>query len=300
MATISQANLPLKLRSRGKVRDIYELDKDRLVIVATDRISAFDVVLPTLIPAKGQVLTRLSVFWFNKTKEIIENHLITANFDDFPQELKDHLELRGRTMLAKKAQPIPVECVVRGYLAGSAWASYQAGKAVSGVKLPPGLRESEKLPAPIFTPTTKAETGHDQEITEGQLIKMVGDGMALRLKEISLKIYEVASNFAERQGIIIADTKFEFGIRFDIIAQKLVLIDELLTPDSSRFWPKDEYEPGRPQRSFDKQFVRDYLTKIKWNKTPPAPELPRDVVEATSEKYIEAYEKITGKTFKAG
>lgn len=291
MAAISKTNLPLKLKARGKVRDIYEVDKNVLAVVATDRISAYDVVLPTLIPYKGRVLTQLSVFWFDKTKEIIENHLLTADFDDFPPELKVHRELKDRTMLVKKARPIPVECVVRGYISGSAWSAYKEGKSVSGIKLAAGLRESEKLPAPIFTPTTKALAGHDQEMTEGQLIDLVGDDLAKRLKEISLKIYELASEFAEKQGIIIADTKFEFGQ----IGDNFILIDELLTPDSSRFWPKDEYEPGKPQKSFDKQFVRDYLMQISWDKNPPAPELPEEIVKKTSQKYIEAYQRITGK-----
>lgn len=293
MAVISKTDLPLKLKSRGKVRDIYELDDDKLVIVATDRLSAFDVVLPSLIPHKGQVLTCLSVFWFKKTKKIIKNHLITADFDKFPEKLKEHPELKERTMLVKKAQPLPVEWVVRGYLSGSAFSAYLAGKTISGIDLPPGLGESEKLPEPIFTPTTKALTGHDQEITEMDLLNLVGKNTAQKLKKISLKIYQYASKFAEKKGIIIADTKFEFGL----INGKLILIDELLTPDSSRFWPKDEYQPGKSQKSFDKQFVRDYLMDIKWDKNPPAPELPKEIIEKTSQKYIEAYQRITGEKF---
>ncbi len=293
MATLSQTNLPLKLKSRGKVRDIYELTEDKLLIIATDRISAFDVVLPSLIPYKGQVLTGLSAFWFDKTQKIIDNHLITADFGKFPKELKKHLELRGRTMLVKKAKPLPVEWVVRGYLSGSAWNLYKAGKSISGIKLPSGLRESEKLPEPIFTPTTKALTGHDQELTEKELAGLIGENLAQKLKEISLKLYQYGSKFTEKRGLIIADTKFEFGL----LGQKLILIDELLTPDSSRFWPKDEYQPGRPQKSFDKQFVRDYLLGINWDKKPPAPELPEEIIEKTSQKYIEAYQRITGERF---
>ncbi len=304
MATISQTpleknsltgqtELPLKLRTRGKVRDIYELDEDKLLIIATDRISAFDVVLPCLIPHKGEILTQLSVFWFKKTKKIIDNHLITADFGKFPEELKEHPELKGRTMLVKKTKPLPVEWVVRGYLSGSAFSAYQAGKSISGVDLAPGLKESEKLSSPIFTPTTKAITGHDQEITELDLFNLVGRSVAQKLKKISLKLYQYASKLAEKRGIIIADTKFEFGL----LDKKLILIDELLTPDSSRFWPKNEYVLGKPQKSFDKQFVRDYLMEIKWDKNPPAPELPPKIIEATSQKYIEAYQKLTGKSF---
>jgi len=294
MDLVSQTNLPLKLKSRGKVRDIYELDNDKLVMVATDRISTFDVVLPSLIPYKSQVLTGLSVFWFEKTKETIGNHLITANLEDFPEELKKYPELKGRTMIVKKAQPILVECVVRGYLSGSAWLVYQKGRSVWGIKLPSGLEESGKLPEPIFTPTTKAATGHDQALTERKLISLVGKGTAEKLKEASLTIYREAAERLENKGIIIADTKFEFGI----LDGNLILIDELLTPDSSRFWPKGEYQPGRPQKSFDKQFVRDYLINIGWDKNPPAPELPEYIIKETSRKYIEAYEKITERKFK--
>jgi len=293
MPIILETNLPFKLKLRGKVRDIYELGEDKLLIVATDRISAFDVVLPSLIPHKGRVLTALSIFWFNKTKKIIENHLVTADFKHFPEELKKYSQLKERTMLVKKTQPLPVEWVVRGYLSGSAWSAYQKGKSISGIELPPRLKESEKLPEPIFTPTTKTITGHDQELAELDLFNLVGRKTALKLKKISLKIYKSASNFAEKRGIIIADSKFEFGL----LKEKLILIDELLTPDSSRFWPKDEYKSGRPQKSFDKQFVRDYLIKINWDKTPPAPQLPQEIIEKTSQKYIEAYQRITGKTF---
>lgn len=293
MDIISQTSLPLKLKSRGKVRDIYELDNDKLVMVATDRISTFDVVLPSLIPYKGIVLTGLSTFWFKETKNIIDNHLISANFEDFPEELKNYRELEGRTMIVQKVKPVPVECVVRGYLSGSAWSAYQKNEPVCGIKLPPGLKESEKLSQPIFTPTTKAATGHDLALTEGELINLVGKETAERLKEVSLKIYQEAAKRLENKGIIIADTKFEFGV----LNQEIILIDELLTPDSSRFWPKDDYEAGRPQKSFDKQFVRDYLINIGWDKNPPPPELPEEIIRETSKKYLEAYEKITGKKF---
>jgi len=293
MKVISKTNLPLKLKSRGKVRDIYELDSDKLIIVATDRISAFDVVLPNLIPHKGEVLTGLSVFWFKKTEKIIANHFITADFKNFPEELKKHEELKRRAMIVKRAEAIPIECIVRGYLSGSAWLAYQEGKTISGVKLGSGLKESGKLPKPIFTPTTKALTGHDQEMTKKETENLVGKYLAKKIKEVSLKIYNSASKFAEKRGIIVADTKFEFGL----LNKKLILIDEVLTPDSSRFWPKNEYRPGKSQESFDKQLARDYLLQINWNKTPPAPALPREIIEKTSQKYIEAYQRITGKKF---
>lgn len=293
MELISQTSLSLKLKSRGKVRDIYELDDDELVMVATDRISTFDVVLPSLIPYKGLVLTGLSAFWFSETKKIIDNHLITANFGDFPEQLKNYPELKGRTMIVRKVEVVPVECVVRGYLSGSAWKGYLEGKPICGIQLPVGLGESEKLPQPIFTPTTKAKTGHDEEMGEKELVSLVGEDLAKKLKEVSLKIYEMASKRLEEKGIIVADTKFEFGISDG----EIILIDELLTPDSSRFWPKEDFEPGRPQKSFDKQFVRDYLINIGWDKNPPAPELPEEIIRETSKKYIEAYQKITGKKF---
>jgi len=285
--------LPLKLKCRGKVRDVYELDKKRLLIVATDRISAFDCVLPNLIPYKGQILTALSVFWFKKTRSIVENHLIQADFNRFPKELKKYPYLKGRAMLVKQARPILVECVVRGYLSGSAYLAYKKGRPISGIKLPPGLKESDKLPEPIFTPTIKAKKGHDKEIDERYLIRLLGKNTAQKLKTVSLKLYSYGLSFAQKRGIIIADTKFEFGW----LGRKLILIDEIFTPDSSRFWPKDEYKPGRAQKSFDKQFVRDYLIKIRWNKKPPAPELPPEVVRKTSQKYLEAYQRLTGKRF---
>lgn len=289
METVSQINLPLKLKSRGKVRDIFELD-DKLVMVATDRISVFDVVLPSLIPFKGVVLTQLSVFWFKKMEKIIQNHIITSSFKDFPEELKNYNFLKGRAVIVKKAEPLPVECVVRGYLTGSAWSNYVENKPICGIRLPAGLKESEELPEPIFTPTTKATIGHDEEMTEGKLINLLGKEMANKLKELSLKIYKEAAEEMKEKGIIIADTKFEFGL----FNKNLILIDELLTPDSSRFWPKDDFEQGRSQKSFDKQFVRDYAIKIGWNKKPPAPELPEEIIQETSKKYLEAYEKITG------
>lgn len=292
--TISKTDLPLKLKSRGKVRDIYELDDDKLVMVTTDRISTFDVVLPTAIPHKGVILTGLSVFWFKQMKEIIGNHLITADSENFPDELTEYKELKGRTIIVKRSQPIPAECIIRGYISGSAWKAYRKDESICGIKLPPGLQESEKLPEPIFTPTTKAQTGHDESLTEEQLINLLGRELAQKLKEVSLEIYEEATIKAEKKGIIIADTKFEFGLS----KGKLILIDELLTPDSSRFWPMDGYQIGKSQKSFDKQFVRDFLTNSGWNKEPPAPQLPEDIVRETSKKYIEAYEKITGKEFK--
>lgn len=278
----------IKRFSTGKVRDIYDLG-DRLLFVATDRISAFDVVLPTGIPYKGKVLNGLSDFWFNFTKEIIGNHFVTSNLANYPEELKEYGELlSGRSMIVKKAQRIGIECVVRAYLSGSAWKSYRESGIVCGIKLPSGLRESDKLPEPMFTPTFKSDTGHDVEMTMSDVQDMVGAEIAQLLKEKSLEILSVAGKYVESKGLILADTKFEFGI-YD---GQLILIDEILTPDSSRFWSLEEYEPGRPQKSFDKQFVRDYLEQIGWDKTPPAPSLPEDVVTKTTEKYLEAYRRI--------
>jgi phosphoribosylaminoimidazole-succinocarboxamide synthase len=289
-AVVQETSLAgLQLRGRGKVRDIYDLG-NRLLIVATDRLSAFDVVLPTPIPEKGRVLTQLSVFWFEKLHNIVPHHLLTTT--DFTGELAPHAEvLRGRAMLVRKTEPLPIECVVRGYLSGSGWKEYKAGGRVCGIPLPAGLRESDKLPQPIFTPATKAQTGHDENIAFEQAAERVGDGVALRLREVSLEIYRQAAAYAAARGIIIADTKFEFGLAGD----DLVWIDEALTPDSSRFWPADQYEPGKGQPSFDKQYVRDYLERIGWSKQPPAPALPADVVAATSEKYREAYRRLTGR-----
>jgi phosphoribosylaminoimidazole-succinocarboxamide synthase len=292
MQIIEKTNLPFKLQNRGKVRDVYDLD-DKLFMIATDRISVFDVVLPTPIPYKGIILTGLSNFWFNKTKNIIKNHVMVDDFDLMPSHLKKFPELKGRSVLVKKAEPIPIECVVRGYITGSAWSAYKNGEAICGIKLPECLVESDKLPEPLFTPTTKAMTGHDEAISEEQMRKQFGDELTEKLKNTSLEIYNFAEKEARKKGIIIADTKFEFGI----LDGEVILIDELLTPDSSRFWPADSYKPGGSQKSFDKQFVRDFVSNIGWNKNPPAPKVPEDVVKETTKKYIEAYEKITGKKF---
>jgi len=281
----------LKLFRRGKVRDIYDLD-DKLLIVATDRISAFDFILPTGIPLKGRILTGLSVFWFDYTKDIIRNHLITADIDEFPQELRKYKKiLEGISMLVKKAERIDIECVARGYISGSAWAEYQENGRVGGIELPPDLVESEKLPRPIFTPAIKASSGHDENISEERMSEIVGEDLTEKLKGMTLEVYRYAASYAESKGIIIADTKFEFGL-YD---GELILIDEILTPDSSRFWPMESYSPDKSQTSFDKQFVRDYLKKINWNKEPPAPELPDDIVTKTTNRYLEAYRWITGR-----
>jgi len=289
-AVISQTNFPgLRLRGRGKVRDIYELDGGLLLIVATDRLSAFDVVLPTPIPDKGRVLTQLSVFWFDYLEDVVKNHLIASKY--FPPELASFAdELRGRTMLVRQTEPVLVECVVRGYLSGSGWKEYQKSGSVCGIPLPPGLVESDRLPEPIFTPSTKATAGHDENISFDQVIAQIGRPLAERLREVSLTLFRRAAEHADAQGIIIADTKFEFGT----LGNELVWIDEALTPDSSRFWPADRYRPGQPQPSFDKQYVRDYLEHIAWDKQPPAPELPPEVVAGTQGKYREAYQRITG------
>ncbi len=274
----------IELFKRGKVRDVYDL-KDRLLVVSTDRISCFDVVLPTCIPHKGRVLTQLSLFWFEFTRDIIPNHLITAEAEEFPAPLSRYKDiLKGRSMLVKKAKSIPVECVVRGYLSGSGWKEYRESQSICGIKLPKGLRESDKLPEPIFTPATKEEVGHDINVTQEFVEQGLGKDITERLKVTSLALYKKASAYAESKGIIIADTKFEFGL-YD---NEIILIDEVLTPDSSRFWPEDQYHPGGPQPSFDKQFVRDYLETLDWNKTPPAPELPEEIVRKTSEKYLQA------------
>jgi phosphoribosylaminoimidazole-succinocarboxamide synthase len=286
---ISETNFPgLKLRGRGKVRDIYELG-DQLLIVATDRLSAFDVVLPTPIPDKGKVLTQLSLFWFDKLANLIPNHVVAAK--DFGGELAQYAaSLDGRAMLVRKTEPVPIECVVRGYISGSGWKDYQKTGGICGIPLPAGLRDSDQLPEPIFTPSTKATSGHDENISFDQTIARVGRALAEKLRDISLTIYRRASEHAAARGIIIADTKFEFGL----IGNDLIWIDEALTPDSSRFWPADEYVAGRTQPSFDKQYVRDYLEKIEWNKQPPATALPNDIVSATQNKYREAYQRLTG------
>jgi len=279
----------LLLFRRGKVRDVYDLG-DKLLIVSTDRISCFDVVLPCGIPDKGKVLTGISVFWFNFIKEIIGHHLITTDVDKYPAILKKYAaELAGRSMLVLKTKPLAVECVVRGYLAGSGWKEYKQKQSVCGINLPKGLRESEKLPEVIFTPSTKAQEGHDQNINQKYVEDLVGADLASRLKKMSIAIYKLASDYALKKGIIIADTKFEFGIYQD----RLIIIDEVLTPDSSRFWPLSEYRLGAACPSFDKQFVRDYLETLDWDKTPPAPGLPEEVIKITTEKYLEAYHKLT-------
>src|SRR5512136_2659053 len=282
----------LTLKGRGKVRDIYDLG-DRFLIVATDRTSAFDVVMPNPIPDKGRVLTQLSKFWFDLTKDIVPNHIISVEVKDFPPACRPYEKmLTDRSMLVVKTEVVPIECVVRGYLSGSGWAEYERTGEVCGIPLSKGLAESSKLEDPIFTPATKAELGeHDENINFERMEKVVGKELAQRLKSLSLAIYKRARDFAEKRGIIIADTKMEFGVKDG----KVILIDELLTPDSSRFWPMDGYAAGGPQKSFDKQFLRDYLLSIKWDKTPPAPQLPEEIVQKTREKYIEAYERLVGK-----
>jgi phosphoribosylaminoimidazole-succinocarboxamide synthase len=292
-----QTDFPeLTLHARGKVRDLYSLN-GQLLFVATDRISAFDYVLATGIPEKGRVLTQLSLFWFDFLKDVVKNHLVTASVDQYPAPLKKYADdLRGRSMLVTKAQMIDIECVARGYLSGSGWKEYQQTGAVCGIKLPSGLKESDKLPEPIFTPATKALSGHDENISIEEMAKRTGKELAEKLRDLTLKIYQTAADYAADRGIIIADTKFEFGQT----SQGLILADEVLTPDSSRFWPADKYRPGKAQESFDKQFVRDYLETIKWNKQPPAPPLPEDVARKTSEKYIEAYRILAGRELPAG
>ena len=287
-----QTDFPdLQLHASGKVRDVYQLDNDRLLFVATDRISAFDYVLATGIPHKGRVLSQLSLFWFDFLSDIVPSHLITADVDHYPQPVRKYADqLRGRSMLVQRADMFPVECVVRGYISGSAWKEYKATGKVCGIELLAGLRESDALPEPIFTPATKAATGHDENIPFEQMCKIVGSETAEQLRDITLKIYKKTAAYARQRGIIIADTKFEFGRT----AKGITLADEVLTPDSSRFWPADKYSPGQPQESYDKQYVRDYLEKIRWNKRPPAPALPLEVARGTSEKYLEAYFQLTG------
>ena len=278
---------------QGKVRDIYEAGDDRLLMIATDRISAFDYVLGSGIPDKGKVLTQLSSFWFDRTREIVENHVLETDVARYPKELQPFADtLRGRSMLVKKTNPFAVECVARGYLSGSGWKDYLATGTVCGIALPRGLRESDRLPEPIFTPATKATSGHDENISEEEAGRLVGADMIAKLRQLTLSLYAFGVAHAESRGIILADTKFEFGLTDE---GKIILIDEMMTPDSSRYWPRDQYEPGRAQPSFDKQFVRDYLEQIKWNKHPPVPSLPDDVVARTREKYIEAFTRISGK-----
>lgn len=289
---VETALADLKLVRRGKVRDVYEIDEDRLLIVATDRVSAFDSVSPTPIERKGEVLTALSRFWFGKLAHIVPNHLITANVDEMPDVVRDYAgELRGRSMLVRRTEVFPVECVVRGYLSGSGWKDYQRTGRVCGHQLPAGLRNSEQLAAPIFTPATKAETGHDENISEPEMAAFVGGEVTAYLRNVSLKLYQEANRYARICGIIIADTKFEFGRDR---GGRIILIDEVLTPDSSRFWPVNSYAVGKPQASFDKQYVRDYLERIKWDKQPPAPTLPPEVAAATTARYLEAYELLVG------
>jgi phosphoribosylaminoimidazole-succinocarboxamide synthase len=292
-AVLLQTDFPeLELHASGKVRDVYALDRERLLFVATDRISAFDYVLATGIPHKCRVLTQLSLFWFDLLRDLVPNHLITADIDHYPASLQKHADqLRGRSMIVTRAEMFPVECVVRGYISGSAWKEYKATGQVCGIDLPKGLRESDRLPEPIFTPATKATSGHDENVSFSEMARLVGPEVSRQLRDISVAIYVRAAEFARQKGIIIADTKFEFGRT----AQGITLADEVLTPDSSRFWPADKYAPGSSQESFDKQYVRDYLEEIRWNKQPPAPALPAEVARRTSEKYVEAYHLLTGR-----
>ena len=280
----------LKLFNRGKVRDVYEI-RDCLLIVATDRISAFDVVLPTPIPGKGRILTQMSLFWFEKLKDLVPNHVVQTDVTRFPEELRPFSEvLEGRSMLVRKARPLPIECIVRGYITGSGWKDYLRTGSVCGIKLPDGISESQELPAPIFTPSTKAEIGHhDRNIGLEEAQGLIGRGLAEKARDISLRLYKRAADYARKRGVIIADTKFELGMSDG----ELLLIDEVLTPDSSRFWPAEAYSPGRPQPSFDKQFVRDYLESISWDKRPPGPEIPAEIVEKTQERYQEALRRLT-------
>lgn len=291
--TVSETNIVgLSLIHRGKVRDVYQIGDSQMLLVATDRISAFDCVMPNPIPLKGAVLTALSVFWFDKLKDITKHHLITSIFEEMPPEVRHTEELRGRSLLVKKTEVFPVECVVRGYLEGSGWKDYQATGEICGHKLPAGLQQCDKLPAPIFTPATKASTGHDENISESEFTEIVGEETARKLKSLTLNIYKTASEYALTRGIIIADTKFEFGLDE---SGDIILIDEVLTPDSSRFWSVETFSPGQAQPSFDKQFVREYLETLDWNKQPPAPELPTEIVEATTSRYLEAFRILTGK-----
>ena len=285
----------LNLVKRGKVRDIYDLGEN-LLMVASDRISAFDVVMPDPVPDKGIILTQISLYWFDMMKPIIENHVVSANVDEYPAECQPYAEgLRGRSMLVKKTEPLSIECVVRGYISGSGWKSYQKSSSICGIDLPTGLRESDKLPEPIFTPSTKEELGaHDINIDFPEAEKRIGKDLAAKVRDLSLAIYKKGSEMAAEKDIIIADTKFEFGL---LESDKLILIDEVLTPDSSRFWPKDTYQPGGSQHSFDKQYVRDHLLSIQWNKQPPAPSLPEDIIRNTRKKYLEALTQLTGDNY---
>ena len=282
----------LKLHASGKVRDVYNLDAEHLLFVATDRISAFDYVLATGIPHKGRVLTQISLFWFDFLRDVVANHVVTADVEKYPATAQKYADqLQGRSMMVMRAEMIPVECVVRGYISGSAWKEYKTSGRVCGIELPAGLKESGKLPQPIFTPATKATTGHDENIPFDEMTRIVGVELSRQLRDLSLKVYSKAADYALQKGIIIADTKFEFGMP----SKGITLADEVLTPDSSRFWPADKYQPGKTQDSFDKQYVRDYLEQIRWNKQPPAPALPAEVARQTSDKYLEAFHQLTGR-----
>lgn len=288
--TVFETNFPeLKLVKRGKVRDIYDLG-DTLLMVATDRISAFDVIMPEPVPGKGEVLTRISLFWFRVMAPLVQNHVVASDVADYPDACRPYAEsLRGRSMLVRKTDPLPIECVVRGYISGSGWKSYQTSQTVCGIDLPGGLKESDRLPEPIFTPSTKEDVGHDINIDFEEAAKRIGRPLAEKVRHLSLEIYKKGAELADQQGIIIADTKFEFGLMND----ELILIDEVLTPDSSRFWPKATYQPGGSQQSFDKQYLRDYLVSVRWDKNPPAPSLPETVIQNTREKYLEALKRLT-------
>ena len=292
-SVLLRTNFPdLNLKASGKVRDVYDIDEKQLLFVASDRISAFDYVLATGIPHKGRVLNQISLFWFDFLADVVPNHLITADVDKFPDSARKYADqLRGRSMLVRRAEIFPVECIARGYISGSGWKEYKATGKISGIELPAGLQESDALPEPIFTPSTKATSGHDENISFDQMCKTVGVETASHLRDLTLRVYKKAAAYARQRGIIIADTKFEFGRT----ALGITLADEVLTPDSSRFWPADKYAPGRAQDSYDKQYVRDYLEQIHWNKQPPAPALPPDVARRTSEKYLEAYSQLTGR-----
>ena len=292
-SVLIRTNFPdLNLKASGKVRDVYDIDEKQLLFVASDRISAFDYVLATGIPHKGRVLNQISLFWFDFLADVVPNHLITADVDKFPDSARKYADqLRGRSMLVRRAEIFPVECIARGYISGSGWKEYKATGKISGIELPAGLQESDALPEPIFTPSTKATSGHDENISFDQMCKTVGVETASHLRDLTLRVYKKAAAYARQRGIIIADTKFEFGRT----ALGITLADEVLTPDSSRFWPADKYAPGRAQDSYDKQYVRDYLEQIHWNKQPPAPALPPDVARRTSEKYLEAYSQLTGR-----
>ena len=293
MTIVIKTDLPIKNFKKGKVRDVYDLG-DKLLLIVTDRISAFDFVLSEPIPNKGICLTQISKFWFDYFRDIIPSHIISSNIKDFPKEIRQYADiLRGRSMLVKKAKVFPIECIVRGYISGSAWNSYKKDRTVCGIKLSAGLKESDKFDQPLFTPSTKADSGHDINISFDEMIKLIGKEDAEKLKEYSLKIYKKGSEFALKKGIIIADTKFEFGK----INDQVIIVDEVLTPDSSRFWPADLYEPGKSQPSFDKQYVRDYLISTNWDKNSIPPNLPFEIIDETQRKYQEAYEKITGKKF---